>query len=160
MSLDLGTRHRSALAAGGAEEMGPEAQDPLTILVVEDDPAVRAFVGKVLQTQEYDVLPAGDGIEALEVAAGHCGPIHLLLTDLALPRLDGRELARELHLRRPELRAVYMSGYYAAGFQMDEWFLPKPITAGALLRKVCLALQRKTPHEQRISRNRTHVAAG
>jgi len=143
MSLSLGTRHRPAPpcgADGGAEATGQGAHDPLTILVADDDPAVRAYVRKLLQTQHYFVLEAGDGIQALEVAAGHGGLIHLLLTDLAMPRLDGRELARELHLQRPELRAVYMSGYRVAGFQPDASFLPKPITACALVREVRAAL--------------------
>lgn len=169
----LGTRHRSVSApsAGGcACAAGNGAPDPSTptILVAEDDPAVRAYVGEVLQTQGYHVLEAADGADALEVAAQHGGPIHLLLTDLAMPRLDGHELHRILNRQRPETRTVFMSGYHVAGSQPAAAFLPKPVVARVLVRKVREVLRiqmqrtpalRSTPHERRRSQSRSRVPA-
>jgi CheY-like chemotaxis protein len=114
------------------------------------------------------VLEAVDGADALEVAAQHCGPIHLLLTDLAMPGLDGHELHRGLNQQRPEIRTVFMSGYYVAGFQPAAAFLPKPIVARVLVRMVHEALHgpvrrtsivRSTPSEQRSSRYRSRIPA-
>lgn len=140
---------------------GQSVPDPgtWTILVAEDDSAVRAYFGKVLERQEYHVLKAVDGVNALEVAAEYGGPIHLLLTDLAMPRLDGRELDRALHLQHPEMNTVFVSGYCVAEFLPAGAFLPKPIVARELLRRVREALQRRTPHEQLPSQNRSRVAA-
>src|SRR5262249_51654149 len=82
-----------------------------TVLVVEDEHAVRQLARQVLQTSGYTVLTADHGEEALTVAAGHGGPIHLLLTDLVMPRMNGRQLAEELGRFRPGVKVVFMSGY-------------------------------------------------
>jgi DNA-binding response OmpR family regulator len=117
---------------------GGRASDParLTILVAEDDSTVRTYIGSVLRTHGYRVLQAGDGIQALEVAAQHAGPIHLLLTDLTMPRLDGQELHRRLDRERPETRILFMSGLSDTGLDPGAAFLSKPFAAGALMRKV------------------------
>jgi PAS domain S-box-containing protein len=82
-----------------------------TILIVEDEPLVRGLTGRVLTAQGYSVLEASDGVEAIRVAQSHAGPIHLLATDVVMPRLGGLELSRILTGSRPELRVMFMSGY-------------------------------------------------
>lgn len=82
-----------------------------TILVVEDEPIVRRVVTKALARAGYRVLEAGDGVEALSLAASHDGPIDLALTDVVMPRMNGRDMARQLLLARPSVRVLYMSGY-------------------------------------------------
>jgi CheY-like chemotaxis protein len=82
-----------------------------TILLVEDDDSVREFSKRTLRTSGYAVLEARDGVDALRVAEEHAGPIHLLLTDLVMPRMGGRQLAEILTGTRPEIRVLLMSGY-------------------------------------------------
>lgn len=82
------------------------------------------------------MLQAADGVEALELAAQHSGPIHLLLTDISMPRLDGRELHRRLKCQRPETRTLFMSGSFSTGSHPGSGFLPKPFAPPALVRKV------------------------
>jgi signal transduction histidine kinase/ActR/RegA family two-component response regulator len=82
-----------------------------TILVVEDEAAVRELGCEFLRSAGYKVLEASDGQEALEVAARFSGEIHLLLTDLVMPRLGGRELAASLHATRPATKVLLVSGY-------------------------------------------------
>jgi signal transduction histidine kinase/CheY-like chemotaxis protein len=111
-------------------------------LVVEDEPAVRRMVVKVLEQRGYTVLEAGNGIEALDVADAHDGQIDVLLTDVVMPQMGGRELADSLVARRPELRVVYMSGYSEDTVLQREVFMPgarfleKPFTPSALADKV------------------------
>ena len=113
----------------------------LTILVADDEPEVRAAVGHVLKTHGCRVLQAVDGVHALEMAAQHPGPIHLLVTDIEMPRLDGHELHRRLNRQRPETRTLFMSGAVEPGLHPSAAFLPKPFAARALVRKVCEVLQ-------------------
>jgi hypothetical protein len=82
------------------------------------------------------VLQAADGVEALEIAQQHPGPIHLLLTDLSMPRLNGRELHRRLNSVRPGTATLFMSGDLDLGLNSDAAFLPKPFTTSVLVRKV------------------------
>src|SRR5690242_4060789 len=77
-----------------------------TILVVEDAPAVRAVTRHVLERQGYTVLEAAGGDIALQLAAAHAGPIHLLLTDVVMPGMSGRQVAEKLAIRRPEMRVL------------------------------------------------------
>jgi CheY-like chemotaxis protein len=81
------------------------------ILIVDDEAAVRTAAARVLARRAYTVLEAGDGLEALGLAERHGGPIHLLVTDVRMPGMDGRELARRFRLARPEARVLLMSGY-------------------------------------------------
>jgi PAS domain S-box-containing protein len=97
-------------------ESEPETRDRTpggdeTILVVEDEEAVRSLACQVLRTRGYKVLEARHGEEALELAERNPAPIHLLLTDLVMPVLGGRELAAQLISRRRELRVLFVSGY-------------------------------------------------
>lgn len=113
-----------------------------TILLVEDDEAVRALARTVLEGRGYRVLVAGDGEAALAVAGSHEGALDLLLSDVVMPRLGGRELANRLREARPGLRTLFMSGYtddailrhgVAAG---RDPFLAKPFTPEELTRAV------------------------
>jgi len=82
-----------------------------TVLLVEDDEAVHDYVELVLSRLGYRVLKARDGVEALAIARSFDGKIDLLLTDVVMPRMDGRELARQLGAARPGLKVIQMSGY-------------------------------------------------
>jgi PAS domain S-box-containing protein len=82
-----------------------------TILFVEDEQSVRELVSEYLAARGYQVLDAADGMQALEIAAAHAGKIQLLITDVVMPRLSGRELAARLAATRPDLKVLYISGY-------------------------------------------------
>jgi two-component system, cell cycle sensor histidine kinase and response regulator CckA len=83
-----------------------------TLLIVEDEPAVRRLTRIVLERQGYTVLEAANGVEALRIRAEHAGPVHLLLTDMVMPEgLTGRQLAERLQAMHPELKVIFTSGY-------------------------------------------------
>jgi two-component system, cell cycle sensor histidine kinase and response regulator CckA len=82
-----------------------------TVLVVDDEAAVRSAVREILQATGYIVLEAGSGEDALRICAEQEGPIHLLLTDVMMPGMCGPEVAQRLARMRPEMRVLYMSGY-------------------------------------------------
>jgi signal transduction histidine kinase/CheY-like chemotaxis protein len=82
-----------------------------TILVVEDEAGVRELAGEFLRAHGYAVLEAKDGMEALEIAARHEGTIHMILTDMIMPRMSGAELVTRLEAIRPEIKAAFMTGY-------------------------------------------------
>jgi PAS domain S-box-containing protein len=82
-----------------------------TVLFVEDEESVRELVRDYLGKSGYRVLEAADGIQALETASAHRGPIHILVTDVVMPRLSGRELVTRITAVRPELKILYISGY-------------------------------------------------
>ena len=82
-----------------------------TILLVEDEVNLRQLARQYLETQGYKILEADDGAAALQITAGHQGPIDLLLTDVVMPGMNGRELARRITAQRPDVRVLYMSGY-------------------------------------------------
>jgi PAS domain S-box-containing protein len=113
-----------------------------TILVVEDDEAVRPLVRGVLRSHGHTVLEASRGEEALATCQQHAGPIHLLLTDVVMPGMSGGQLAKRLASLYPEMKALYMSGYANGGIvhhgvlDADAAFLQKPFTPDALARKV------------------------
>jgi two-component system cell cycle sensor histidine kinase/response regulator CckA len=113
-----------------------------TVLLVEDDPAVRALTSEVLSDSGYHVLEAPGGHEAIALVEGYPSRIHLLLTDVVMPRMNGRELARRLQEMRPGLPTLYMSGY-AAGAIVHQGvlepglaFIAKPLRPADLTRKV------------------------
>jgi two-component system cell cycle sensor histidine kinase/response regulator CckA len=113
-----------------------------TILVVEDEADVRELVRDILAAQGYQVLAAQDGVEALQVAGEHEAPIHLLITDVVMPRLSGKALADQLRSSRPQMRVLYTSGYTDNAIVdhgvLDEGvhFLSKPFELEALALKV------------------------
>ena len=82
-----------------------------TVLLVEDEEMVRELASSVLQQYGYQVLAAADPEEAVRLSEGYEGPIHLLLTDVVMPGMSGRELAELLHPRYPEMKVLYISGY-------------------------------------------------
>lgn len=118
-----------------------------TVVVVEDNPGVRAYVREVLSELGYQVIEAKDANSALEQLAGWKGPVHLLLTDVVLPGMDGRELASRVLQTMPQVRVLYMSGYAEdrlsgpAAPEDGLAHLPKPFTAEALAAKVREVLQ-------------------
>jgi len=113
-----------------------------TILVVEDEEQVRTLVSAVLRRAGYQVLEAQNGGEGLLISEQYAGPVALLLTDVIMPRMNGRELAERLQQTRPDMRVLYVSGHtdnLALQRTTDDAslaFLAKPITPQALLRKV------------------------
>ena len=88
-----------------------EPSNPAVILVVDDDPAVRQVTARVLEREGYRVLQAGEGSEALSIARDRDVRLDLLLTDVVMPGMNGRELAEALVRLRPETRQLYMSVY-------------------------------------------------
>jgi len=130
---------------------GPAAPRPTaseTVLLAEDEGALRAIIREILEDGGYTVLEGATPDEALSVAHAHEGPIQLLLTDVVMPRMSGRELARQVAALRPDLKVLYMSGYTDEAVTHDgvlepgAEFVQKPFTADALLRKVRRVLDR------------------
>jgi len=115
--------------------------------VAEDDESVRNLTRKMLEAQGYTVLTATSGTDALLRAQRHAGPIHLLVTDVVMPGLGGRDLAQRLGLERPHMKVLYLSGYTdetVARYGMLEpgiAFLQKPFNAERLARKVRQVLE-------------------
>lgn len=113
-----------------------------TVLVVEDDEKVRRLVREVLRKHGYEVLDAANGNAALSVAESHSGAIHLLVTDVVMPQMSGREVANRLAVLRPEMKVLFMSGYtddavvHHGILDANTPFIQKPFATGALARKV------------------------
>jgi len=113
-----------------------------TILLVEDEESLRKLADMFLRDNGYQVLAAGDGAQALQVARQHAGPIHLLLTDVVMPGINGRVLAERLAPSQPDMKILYMSGYtdsFIAGhgvLEAGSHLLHKPFTEETLTRKV------------------------
>jgi two-component system cell cycle sensor histidine kinase/response regulator CckA len=113
-----------------------------TVLVVEDDPAVRLLARATLQRSGYQVLEASNPQEAAVIASEYTEPIDLLLTDVIMPESQGAPLVDRLRIARPGIRVLYMSGYADDTIVhhgvLDEGtpFLPKPFTPRALVQKV------------------------
>jgi diguanylate cyclase (GGDEF)-like protein len=120
--------------AGGATE---------TILVAEDEPLTRELIRRWLEPLGYTVLAAGNGADALAIVEAHDGPIHLLLADIVMPDLDGRELARRIARVKPEIRTLFVSGFVghagatdATAVGQDAAFLAKPFSSADLVAKI------------------------
>jgi two-component system cell cycle sensor histidine kinase/response regulator CckA len=120
----------------------PLARGSESVLLTEDSPAVRAAVKKILEQHGYTVIEAPTPRAALDIASKPGPPIHLLLTDVVMPEMSGRELAAELARLRPEVRVLYMSGHtddavlrYGV-LQAGAAYLQKPFSGEALARKV------------------------
>jgi DNA-binding response OmpR family regulator len=140
-------QHESA-----AVEVGHE-----TILVVEDELNLRRLARQYLEKQGYTVLEAADGSAAITISSSYPGPIHLLLTDVIMPGMNGKELAQRLTSLRPETRVLYMSGYtenvigHNGTLDNGVTLLPKPFTLPALRSKVREVLNAPSPMEVAMS---------
>jgi len=132
---------------GTAKKRGTE-----TILLVEDEEAVRELTRIVLTAHGYQVVVAADSADAERLCEEHAGEIQLLLTDVIMPGVSGRELARRITLRRPKMRVLFMSGYtynvIAQGGLLEEGtaFLQKPFTPTGLVHKIRDVLNHTPTH--------------
>jgi CheY-like chemotaxis protein len=119
-----------------------------TILLVEDEQLVRNLTREILERNGYVVLEAADGLDALRASASYDGFIHLMLTDVVMPRMSGRELVEQILTLRPDMRVLYVSGYseeaivrqgeLTPGIEL----LPKPFTPGVLTVRIREILDR------------------
>ncbi len=124
------------------EQPTPASANARTILVLDDDDALRSMVRRVLELYDYEVLEAADAQAAFQIVTEHPGSIDLILCDLVLPGLGGREAASTMMARRPDAKILFMSGYSSSGSFRDELehsgadFLPKPFEAHELIEAV------------------------
>jgi len=131
-----------AEAAGAPTAAVEPPRGTETVLVVEDAASVRMVTRQVLERYGYTVLEAPNGDTALHLAAKHHGPIHLLLTDVVMPGLSGRQLAEQLAQLRPDMKVLYASGYadraivHHGILESGIAYLPKPFTPETLGRRV------------------------
>jgi DNA-binding NtrC family response regulator len=135
--------------SSSTETPAPAARDGKeTILLVEDEPAVRELTRMALSKRGYSVLEALNPADAERLAGSHGSEIHLLLTDVVMPGMSGHELAKRLTARHRNLRVLYMSGYtynfIAEDGTLEEGaaFLQKPFTPQVLAQKVRETLDR------------------
>jgi len=138
-------RHRGETIAVANE---PERAAPRditgqdTILLVEDEEAVRSFAARALKLRGYNVLEASGGEEALEIVKSSTATIHLLITDVVMPNMDGPTLVRAVKRLRPDMAVIFMSGYAEEAFRRNDekaedlHFLPKPFGLKQLAAKV------------------------
>ncbi|MFZ5863411.1 MAG: ATP-binding protein [Nitrospirota bacterium] len=132
-------------AAAPAPELSPVATEGSsareTVLLAEDDEAIRDLMVNALRRGGYTVISAGNAREALQLAEQHPGPIHLLITDVIMPQMTGAQLARRITHARPATRVLYVSGYtdnavLSSGTDGDPNFLQKPFTPSVFERRV------------------------
>jgi two-component system, cell cycle sensor histidine kinase and response regulator CckA len=128
--------------AASAGKLKHEDEGSETVLLVEDEKSVRALAGRILRERGYNVLQAGDGIEALRVARDFNGDIDLVLTDVVMPSISGRTLVARLESMRPGIKSLYMSGYTDTAIvdhgilDSKVAFLQKPFTVQSLAHRV------------------------
>lgn len=134
-------RVQAELEWRGSEALNhPSLEGKETVLLVEDDERVRASVEQVLTRCGYQLLVAANGEEALRLARRHHGPIHLLLLDLIMPGMGGREAAKQISPLHPQAKVLFISGYGEQPGEPDSRMFRKPFTGGALARRVREAL--------------------
>jgi CheY-like chemotaxis protein len=143
-----------AASKGDAAEVtavAPVARGSETILVVEDDNAVRTITLRVLKAQGYNVLEAADGPSALAALESHQGPVQLLFTDVVLPGMGGREVAERVRALRPDMKILFTSGYTDDVILQNKLLehnvlvLQKPFTPATLAAKVREILDAAVP---------------
>jgi len=133
---------QEAPRAEPAPAAAPPQADREVVLLVEDEYGVRKLVRKMLVQQGYRVIEASSGEEALRLCDRHSGSIHLLLSDVVMPNMSGRELAERLCAARPDLRVLYMTGYTEDAIVQHGVLEPgvavlnKPFLSDALARKL------------------------
>jgi PAS domain S-box-containing protein len=174
--LHRGTTFRTYFPRVDGKEEAAAAQDSLglprpdhgqeTILLVEDESNLRRLARQYLEMQGYKILEAEDGAAALQIVAGHKGTIDLLLTDVVMPGMNGRELALHVTAERPDIRVIYMSGYTenAIGHNGTLYaginLLQKPFSLPALKDKVREVLDSEPIPQEASMPSRTAVASG
>ena len=127
---------------GPAKTASTETGGSETVLLVEDEESVRQLVRETLESKGYTVMEAENGEEGLKIAESHNGPIHMMITDVVMPGISGRELAKRLMQVRPETKVLYLSGYtedaivHQGVLETGTAFLQKPFTLQTLSRKV------------------------
>jgi two-component system, cell cycle sensor histidine kinase and response regulator CckA len=132
----------SAVAPAADENAAKGLTGTGTILLVEDEEALLNLTAERLKECGYTVLPARDGVQALELARSFRGPIHLLLTDIMMPRMGGLSLARSMSELRPGIRVVFMSGHteqqatYREALRSGAESIQKPFTHERLIQLV------------------------
>jgi len=137
-------------AAAAAAPRDVTGQD--TILLVEDEEAVRSFAARALRMRGYNVLEASGGEEGLEIVKAGGQEIHLLVTDVVMPNMDGPTMVRHVKGLKPDLPVIFMSGYAEEAFRRNDenasdlHFLPKPFGLKQLAAKVKEVLSGATPH--------------
>jgi len=144
----------------GVEVLEPPSTGAETVLLVEDAARVREVVREILEISGYRILEAPHGAAALEISQRHEGTIHLMVTDVVMPQMSGRELAQRLAPLRPEMRVLYMSGYTDDAIvrhgilEEGTAFLSKPFTPDALAAKVRALLDAPAPDADRAAPRR------
>jgi len=144
-------REEAAQNRVGAEAAAPRRGAGI-VLLVEDEESLRTLTRSILEQGGYTVIEACDGMEAVAIAREHKGPIHLLLTDMVMPGMNGRAAAEKVSRLHPDMAVVYMSGY--TGFSaeeaasLDAAIISKPFTRDTLLQKLGEAMDA----EKKISR--------
>ena len=116
----------------------PKFHKGKTILLAEDEELVQDFIRYLLMLNNYDVIVAENGVEALEQSREHSGEIHLLLSDVQMPQMTGTELAAQITIERPNIKIILMSGFSAEMLALNhDWqFLPKPFDADTLMERI------------------------
>jgi hypothetical protein len=143
-SLDMKQVVQLAKSALSSAE---DRQGPPTILLVDDEDPLRDIAKKILRSRGYTVLEAKDGNTCLKIAQEYPGPIHLLVTDLFMPGMNGREVADRLVTLRERTRVLYMSGHSNeailshCGLYPGALFVHKPFSPEILIRRVWETLQ-------------------
>jgi hypothetical protein len=140
--LPIASSDNDLAYSSSSEESRVATRGSETLLVVEDEEVVRTLVRVALEGQGYTVLTASEGKDALEVLRMHSGQVDLLITDVIMPGISGRELVEETRKTRPGLRVLYMSGYTDDALDRNglqgtpDQFIQKPFTPLTLARKV------------------------
>jgi CheY-like chemotaxis protein len=144
------------IGAQVVEKLSDTLRGTETVLLVEDDEFVRRLVHEVLENYGYRLLDAANGVEALSASEQSEMPIHLLVTDVVMPGISGREVADRLAALRPEIKVLFMSGHtdeaiiHHGMLDADAAFIQKPFAPDALARKVREVLDSKNqPSPQR-----------
>ena len=145
-----------------SHRLTPETKAPLpsgeeTLLLVDDEEMVRDIAARILEKQGYRVLQARNGADALQIQSEYDGDVHLLITDVVMPLMGGRELEERIHRLRPTLKTLYMSGYtqnvivQEGVLREGVVLLVKPFAASDLLEKVREALGEKSLHRDELA---------
>ena len=127
---------------GGVFALSEPGSGTETILLVEDDGVIRKLTMNLLEMGGYKILAAQDSDEAIKICEEYKETIHLLMTDIVIPKMDGRELYEKIMLKRPDIKVLFTSGYtenvifHQGGVDPGVAFLQKPFTAAGVTRKV------------------------